>query len=76
MQVSLDIANYAISDVIFYRTYVKIFIEKSNTDSYREGQWVLIARTGKLACPVSMIKRGMLQKRTSELMKTTLFFDR
>ena len=42
---------------MFYRTYVKVFIEKSKTDSCRKGQWVLIARTGKLTCPVSMLKR-------------------
>ena len=52
-----ELRNIRRSDIIFYRTYVKVFIEKGKTDSYREGKWVLIARTGKLTCPVCMIKR-------------------
>ena len=52
-----ELCNIRRSDIIFYRTYVKVFIQKSKIDSYREGKWVLIARTGKLTCPVSMLKR-------------------
>ena len=52
-----ELCNIKRSDIIFYRTYVKVFIQKSKIDSYREGKWVLIARTGKLTCPVSMLKR-------------------
>ena len=52
-----ELCNIRRSDIICYRTYVKVFIQKSKIDSYREGKWVLIARTGKLTCPVSMLKR-------------------
>ena len=52
-----EICNIRRSDIIFYGTYIKVFIQKSKIDSYREGKWVLIARTGKLTCPVSMLKR-------------------
>ena len=41
--------------------HFKVFIQKSKTDSYREGKWVLIARTGKLTCPVSMLKRYLVK---------------
>ena len=65
MQVSLDdseLRNIRRSNVIFYRTYVKVFMEKSKNDSYREGKQVLIARTGKLTCPVSMLKRYLAKE--------------
>ena len=67
-----ELCNIRRSDIIFYRTYVKVFIQKSKIDSYREGKWVLIARTGKLTCPVSMLKRYLAK---ANIMKTTLFFD-
>ena len=33
-----ELCNIRRSDIIFYRTYVKVFIEKSKTNSYREGK--------------------------------------
>ena len=59
-----SLKDIAISDdqIIFYRTYIKVCIQKSKIDSYREGKWVLIARTGKLTCPVSMLKRSRKSK--------------
>ncbi len=33
---------------------MKIFIESSKTDQYRDGAWVVIARTATTICPVNM----------------------
>ena len=40
------------SDIKFFQDYAMIFIEKSKTDFYREGHWVLIARTNTELCPI------------------------
>ena len=37
-------------DFVFSSTYVKVFIEKSKTDIYREGMWVYISTSSKI-CP-------------------------
>ena len=39
------------SDIIFRKTYMKIFIEKSKTDNYRDGVWVVIAKTKRITLP-------------------------
>lgn len=36
------------SDIIFDSCYMSIFIEKSKTGVYRDGAWVVIARTNKV----------------------------
>ena len=44
-------------DIIFHNTYMKIFIEKSKTDVYRDGAWVVIAKTKRITCPVKILRR-------------------
>ncbi len=41
-----EVSDILASDVEFYDTYVRIFVEKSKTDIYRDGEWVIIAKTG------------------------------
>ena len=43
-------SNLKICDLEFAESHVKIFIEKSKTDQFREGAWVIA--TGKVTCPV------------------------
>ena len=43
------------SDFIFSSTYVKVFIEKSKTDIYREGMWVYISASSKI-CPLKQLQ--------------------
>ena len=43
------------SDFIFSSTYVKVFIEKSKTDIYREGMWVYISASSKI-CPLKTLQ--------------------
>ena len=45
------------SDVSFYQTYCCIMIRESKTDVYRQGDRIVIARTGTPFCPVNMLER-------------------
>ena len=40
--------------------YMSVFIESSKTDKYRDGAWILIARTGTILCPVVNLERYFL----------------
>ncbi|KAK3086108.1 hypothetical protein FSP39_013698 [Pinctada imbricata] len=51
-----ELLNLRISDFEFFPTHMSIFIEKSKTDVYREGNWLVISRTGTKLCPVSNIE--------------------
>lgn len=44
-------------DIEIHKSFVNIFIEKSKTDIYRQGAWVILASTGNQTCPVSMLER-------------------
>lgn len=45
------------SDIIFNSVYMSVFIESSKTDKYRDGAWILIARTGTELCPVVNLEK-------------------
>ena len=45
------------TDVLVNSTYMSVFIEFSMTDKYRDGAWILIARTGTVLYPVLNLKR-------------------
>ena len=34
------------SDILINSVYMSVFMESSKTDNYRDGAWILIARTG------------------------------
>ncbi|KAK3099168.1 hypothetical protein FSP39_000438, partial [Pinctada imbricata] len=51
-----EIVNIKACDLNFSDEYVSIFIEKSKTDKYREGRWVIIAKSDQITCPVNMLK--------------------
>ena len=44
-------------DVEIFSTHLRIFIEKSKTDIYRDGSWVIISRTNSKLCPVLNLER-------------------
>ena len=48
------------SDIIFHSCYVSIFIPKSKTDIYRDGNSVVIARVNTDLCPVKNLERYLL----------------
>ena len=45
------------SDLQIFPDHMEIFIESSKTDQYRDGAWVVIARTSSKTCPVAMTER-------------------
>ena len=36
---------------------LKLFIQSSKTDQYRDGAWIVVASSRKAACPVAMMNR-------------------
>ena len=50
-----EVASIRGYDIIFKETYMKIFIEKSKTDIYRERAWVYISRSHNM-CPVKHLE--------------------
>ena len=51
-----EISNVKRCDIVFCDTYMKLFIEKSKTDIYREGKWVYISKGDSDICPVKNIR--------------------
>ena len=51
-----EISDLKRCDFKFQDTHMEIFIGKSKTDMYRDGQCVFIARTNSELCPVSLIR--------------------
>lgn len=50
-----EIVQIRACDIQFFNLYVSIFIEKSKTDKYRQGNYVIIAKTNTPTCPVAML---------------------
>lgn len=54
---SAEVLKLRRSDICIYSNYMSIFVESSKTDKFREGAWVLIARTGTSLCPVTNLEK-------------------
>ena len=52
-----ELINIRRNDIILYGKYLKIFIERSKTDKYREVTWIFIAKTCRKTCPVSILRK-------------------
>lgn len=61
-----ELANLKRSNVTFFPTHVKLFLEQSKTDVYREGRDVVISKTGNNTCPVAMLEHYMKLAKISE----------
>ncbi|XP_033725911.1 uncharacterized protein LOC117315697 [Pecten maximus] len=53
---SAEVLNLMRCDIQLSSTHTELFIEQSKTDIYRDGSWVLIARTDNKLCPVRNLK--------------------
>ena len=53
--------------------YVELFIAKSKTDIYRNGNVVVLAKTGDVTCPFSLLSR-YVQVANIDLSFTLKFF--
>ena len=60
-----EVSRLGRSDCIFSSTYVKVFIEKSKTDIYREGIWVYITASSNI-CPLKQLKYYLALSKISE----------
>ncbi|XP_045206149.2 integrase/recombinase xerD homolog [Mercenaria mercenaria] len=58
--------NLKRSDIELFDSYCSLYIEKSKTDVYRDGQHVVIAKTGNFSCPVSLLERYLHSARIPE----------
>jgi len=54
-----EIAKLNCNDVAFFTNHVEIKIRSSKNDRLRQGDCVLVARSGKLTCPVAILERYM-----------------
>ena len=64
---SSEVLNLKRNDIMFFDSYISIFIESNKTDKFREGAWVFIARTGTVMCPVLNFKKWAKIEDESEL---------
>ena len=51
-----ELENLRRCDIIFYKSYVKLFIESSKTDVYCDGSWVVLAKTNRKTCPFKIMQ--------------------
>ena len=52
-----ELAKLVRSDVQIDNDMLKLFIQSSKTDQYRDGAWIVVASSGKATCPVAMMNR-------------------
>ena len=52
-------------DLEFEREYMTVFLERGKNDQYREGSWILIARTSNPTCPVHLLEKFLPKGRHS-----------
>ena len=52
-----ELASIKAADVKFFPSYVSIFLESSKTDQFRQGAWIVIARSGQPTCPVKALEQ-------------------
>ena len=56
-----ELINLRPCDVSISGEWMKIYIPKSKTDQLRQGDELVVARTGSHTCPVAMLERYMLR---------------
>ena len=52
-----ELASPSCCDASFCDTFVKIYVFKSKTDVYRDGAYVLLAKSDSVSCPFRMLNR-------------------
>ena len=62
-----------IENLIFHDEYLEIKVNKSKTDIYREGNRVIISRTGKNTCPVGILQKYLKVGNITEDQNSFLF---
>ena len=52
-----ELINFKRSNICIFNSHVSLVIERSKTDTYKEGSTVVISRTPNDTCPVTMLER-------------------
>ncbi|CAB3986654.1 Integrase recombinase xerD-like [Paramuricea clavata] len=52
-----DLSKLERQDIAMENDHMKIFLVKRKNDQYREGSWILVARPGKISCPVKLLEK-------------------
>ena len=60
-----ELAKLVRSDVKIENDMLKLFIQSSKTDQYRDGAWIVVASSGKATCLVGMMNRYLERARLS-----------
>ena len=60
-----ELAKLVCSDVSIESDTLKLFIQSSKTDRYRDGAWIVLLPSGKVTCPVAMMKRYLERTKLS-----------
>lgn len=68
-----EIVNLSRSDIIFFDTYMTLFISKSKTDVYRKGSTVFIAENNSDLCPVKNLKQYLVKAEIAENSEKFIF---
>jgi hypothetical protein len=75
-----EISNIKMNNLSFYHTHVKICIESSKTDIYRQGNTVIIAKKNTDTCPVKLLpyycKIAELRAKSDEYSFRSLQFNK
>ena len=70
-----ELANLRCCDVKFGKDkYVELFIAKSKTDIYRNGNVVMLAKTGHITCPYNLLNR-YIQAAGIDFSSNLMFFS-
>lgn len=54
-----ELCNIAPNHIEFHSQYIKIFVPRSKTDVYREGNYVYVSASESQYCPVSVLRKYM-----------------
>lgn len=72
--------NLKRSNISICDSHCEIYVEKSKTDVLRDGNTVVIARTGNSSCPVSLLERylrlGNIQPNSNEFIFRQIYLDK
>ena len=52
-----ELCNIVLEHIEFHSDYIRIFVPRSKTDVYREGNFVYISASGSKCCPVGVLQR-------------------
>jgi cleavage and polyadenylation specificity factor subunit 1 len=61
-----DLSKLERLDIAMENDHMKIFLVKLKNDQYREGSWILVARSGKKSCPVKLLEKFLRIRKHSQ----------